>query len=567
MNVKQGMVSLKDKRISPKNESIDVVENGEIVSERTVNAKIFDLNNGKRQAKVYSCPIHWKDKDGKFKNIDLTVKRKPLADDLPQFEYETKSGVYHAHFTKNKPWNYRLVVGDSWIEYEALFEESDSLQIEVETTNVGIKETITLLDKNAPTILQWKIDGKSVDEAPIYLLKPHAVDAKGNDVPVTSDGTDNLILTYELDTTNAVFPVVLDPTSVTATNDGAPGGANAVYNTIRNSSDPPGLDVRWGVGQQWVDPYYYIYRSFGSFALPEMSSVSACSLFLNGYGDYSDTDFDIYIHTSTHSDPLVKADFDLFDGHQATGSYNGTVLNNSWNSVDYSADWNEIVFNGAGLTAVLAKQNDTFNIVVISKEDYGNSTPTNQEKVTFNQSSIGGSEPYLSITYTQAITEAVSALVEVEALIPSSVIFPLSALVETEVAITAAKAAINAVSALLEMEATIPAKWEAISAVSALVEMEATIPGTKQQITAVSVLLELEIDTIDIWTDVWLLIPDYLNWQGTWVATTYYNNLDVVLHLSGDEIHAFVSKQDHNVGNNPVTVYQWWTRLIQEQWL
>ncbi len=65
----------------------------------------------------------------------------------------------------------------------------------------------------------------------------------------------------------------------------------------------------------------------------------------------------------------------------------------------------------------------------------------------------------------------------------------------------------------------------------------------------------------------WLYIPDYLNWMGTWSATVVYDDLDVVLYQDGDLIHVFVSKASHNVGNTPTTAYQWWTRLVQEQWM
>ena len=64
----------------------------------------------------------------------------------------------------------------------------------------------------------------------------------------------------------------------------------------------------------------------------------------------------------------------------------------------------------------------------------------------------------------------------------------------------------------------------------------------------------------------WILIPDYLNWQGVWVTTTSYERDDLVLYQDGDLIHAFVSKTSHNVGNVPTTAYQHWTRLVQEKW-
>ena len=64
----------------------------------------------------------------------------------------------------------------------------------------------------------------------------------------------------------------------------------------------------------------------------------------------------------------------------------------------------------------------------------------------------------------------------------------------------------------------------------------------------------------------WLLIPDNLNWQGVWSITTSYDNRDVVLYQDGDQIHAFVSKQSHNIGYTPTVNHEWWTRLVQTEW-
>jgi len=189
-------------------------------------------------------------------------------------------------------------------------------------------------------------------------------------------------------------------TDVKASNDGYITSANANYDTARNAiAGNQAITIILYIGQL-VTPIYGIRRPFASFQIPDMVSLTAASLFLNGAADFSTTDFDIYIHLSTYSDPLVKEDFDLFDGHQASGAYNGTILNNAWNSVDYSAGWNEIVFNAAGLSAVLAAKNSTLKIVLISKEDYDNSVPTYDEYCAFNSSETAGNEPYLSITYT-----------------------------------------------------------------------------------------------------------------------------------------------------------------------
>ncbi|MFA5186604.1 MAG: hypothetical protein WC551_09030 [Patescibacteria group bacterium] len=400
MDVRTGIAAIvaAHKVIPLNNTPTDVAEPLEIISERTATAKIFDIGNGERQAHIYPCPVHYKTPEGTFVSIDPAVKRKPLLDPLPGFQYEVKSGLYHAHFDKDRPWNYRFCLGDAWVEYEALFEESESLTIKVETSRVGVKETVTLKDKSALVKLQWRVTWSS-GESVIITPAIAAVDASGKRVPASTSESDG-VLTCELDISGATFPITVDPSSVVATNDGFVNSADATFDTARNAAAGDYADASSLSIGLTKPSTYSVYRTFCSFAIPDMSAVSAASFFAYGLSDASTTDFEIYIHTSTYSDPLVKEDFDLFDGHQATGAYNGTVLNNTWDSSSYSATWNEIVFNAAGKSAVLAKKADTLKLVLISKEDFADSAPTGSEGVMFCPSTESGKEPYLSITFT-----------------------------------------------------------------------------------------------------------------------------------------------------------------------
>jgi hypothetical protein len=208
-----------------------------------------------------------------------------------------------------------------------------------------------------------------------------------------------------LDVADAIFPIKVDPTStVVATNDKGIRNLSLVsYVTARDAAAGEYVYDQPTVGQAFNVDTWYVYRIFASFAIPDIPAgavLTAASLFLYGYYDASTDDFDAYIHTSTYSNPLVKEDFDLFDGHQASGAYNGTILNNAWNSSSYSATWNEITFNAAGLAAILAKENDTFKMAMISKNDYDNTAATDYyDACQFYPSTEVGKEPYLSITF------------------------------------------------------------------------------------------------------------------------------------------------------------------------
>lgn len=377
----------------------DVVDANEIVSARTETAKVYDIGGGLRRAIVKTSPVHFRDTDGKLKTIDMSVKRKCTLADKSHGEFETVSGLYKAHYPADKPWNYRLEMGDSWVEYEAQFEESKSLDISVETLRTGIKETITLFDADAPTRLTWNVSKSGTG---ITMLPPTAVDATGKDVPVTvTEGKGTL--TYDVDVTGVTWPVVVDPTSVTATNDGRIFAYNATYLTARNATSGGGVNSTLGAGQ-WNDSgTRIVYRSFMSFAIPAYARdehALSVSMFLEGNWDGSATDFDMYVVEATYTDPAAVDNFNDFDGWAASGTYTGTVLNDTWNSASYSATWNEVEFNSSGISVVDEAGSTTLKLALLSSRDYTSTDPssTETEYVLFEGSATADKEPYLSIT-------------------------------------------------------------------------------------------------------------------------------------------------------------------------
>lgn len=192
--------------------------------------------------------------------------------------------------------------------------------------------------------------------------------------------------------------------TIIATNDGfAQTLAAETYLAARDATAGTSKDLEEiHVGQkQDISAKYYNFRGFLSFTIPDLPSLSSATLMLHGYSDGSDTDFDLYVLSSTYSNPLVKEDFDLFDGHQVSGVYTGTILNNTWNTEGLSADWNTITFNAAGLAAILAAKNTTWKIALISSRDYNNTTPSGAEDIGLRSSGYWpGMEPYLSLTYS-----------------------------------------------------------------------------------------------------------------------------------------------------------------------
>ncbi len=174
-----------------------------------------------------------------------------------------------------------------------------------------------------------------------------------------------------------------DEISPTATNEGRIVASNATYTTAQGATTGSADFDYFYVGQETDS--FGVFRSFMTFAIPATSEVAACVLHLDGYLNHSTTDFEIYVVSSTYSNPMDGNDFDL------VGS---TAWNETWNSSSYSADDNAITFNATGRAVVLAAQGGTLRMALRSLEDINISAPTGQEDVHFNIN------PTLTITYT-----------------------------------------------------------------------------------------------------------------------------------------------------------------------
>ena len=197
-----------------------------------------------------------------------------------------------------------------------------------------------------------------------------------------------------------------DTTTATGILDGVIIMSNAVYATARNAETGDAVITTFISIGQISAAEFQVNRGFLAFPVPHFDSAEACTLYLNGAKDYSDAEFEIYIvNASDYKSTLATADFDAFSGHQASGAYDGTVLNETWASTSYSADWNKIVFNSDGLSALTGVVLDTLWIALLSKEDYTASEPAGSEYMNFDSSENAGTEPYLSFTYTLATGE------------------------------------------------------------------------------------------------------------------------------------------------------------------
>jgi len=394
--------------------------------EKRDNIKIFKGKDNKRQAHVYSNPVNYFDSDDfTYKPIDLTEKEiSALAklNPLRKHDKYVDAGNYKATWMNGKQHDYTYFdkSGDYSIKYEFL-SDTESITIETIPTNTGVKQNYILEDDNATFTLKWAMETNAVmdgadsnselifrDDAGEFkfrVTKPTAWDANKDNVIVSSSVVGDTLV-YEVNLTGEeVFPITVDPNTtvdpIYAEDGYLAMGHELTYSDARDPETAETRGTYFLIGQLTG---FSVMRADASFIIPELAAVSACSLFVDGSSNGSTDDFDVYILSSTYGPTLTTADYNEFDGWVSGGAHTGTVLNDTWNTASYSADWNTIIFNSAGRDSVVAAANDTLWIVLISKEDYDNSEPTDSESVSFTAGGLGATGAYLSFTYASVPT-------------------------------------------------------------------------------------------------------------------------------------------------------------------
>ncbi len=387
------------------------LEPGEYLSLRTEQSVTVQTKQGTRHTQVYSRNKYYRDG-----SVLLAADVESRPDNSGLYTMAVEAGAYTYRYNPSDTQaGSCFEVGDTSVSLCPAGDWTGKAST-VEPVSYGVKETI-LFSPGASPEISWMVSSDAVitfrDGALVFCGRdgdflfyvPPAVaeDAAGKDVPVFASFSGDT-LTYRIaPCDDTVFPVLLDPTiSITTQQDGYITSANAVYTVAHDSLSGSGIaGHNIQVGQN-MD--FQIFRSFLSFPVPEMGTVMACSLYLEGAGDYSTDDFEIYILGASEYGPEFEDDdFPRFDGHQSSGAYNGTVLNEMWNTASYVSGWNAVEFNAAGRDSVLAAAGDTIRIAIISKEDYLHSIPASNEYVKFDGSLDDTREPYLSIEYLPAM--------------------------------------------------------------------------------------------------------------------------------------------------------------------
>lgn len=358
------------------------------------------------------------------------------ADLAPKPEHEGR----WTHAVKGRGWLARLDAADNSAGYR--FERDDLAvtwtpagdrtgeTVRLDPTPDGIKETYTL-DQTSDGAVSWRFETGAASatlEDGVVLFRDgtgnvrfrtmpaSAADAAGTPVPVSVELAGDTLTYRALIPPDAARPVTVDPG--TTTGDILDAGHNitrATYLEARNATASTSINANvLSVGTYVMSNDNEVFRSDLAFplALPDVQTVAACTLYVWGQSDQSDTDIPLYmLGASAAGSSFEMADYNDFNGWQSSGGYTGTVLNESWNSSSFATGaYNRIVFNQAGRDSVMAALEDTLRIILLSQNDYQGVQINGSAYVGF-RSRTYQYPPYLSMSYEpyQCNTEYVNA--------------------------------------------------------------------------------------------------------------------------------------------------------------
>ena len=381
-------------------------------------------------AHIYTEPIHYRAAgDSVWRKIDPTVKPKPfiryawgvVTGGRP---YEVQAGPYVAEFSEDKPQDYRFESGKASIEFEALF-DTTGVEIKVESTRRGVKEQVILSEKSSK-ILSWKLivdgairdgenggwvvingDGEKAFSIPVIT----ATDANGRQVPVRA-ALDKGILTADVDTDGAAWPVTVDPSVAIIGRTAAKTGycnqsGNDTYENVRNATSCTSVSTAvMYIGQAWDSgTFHKTWRSKLTFDTSSLSTVATIDsgkiIFCCG-DDQGATNFALHIIEGTWdtAGDIAVDWYNDFTGWASSGAYTITDLADSISTTTFTTgDSLRFTLNATGLGEINTTGYSKFSL--LSGRDIGNavSTITLNEYIYSDPASL-----YLQVYYTPQYT-------------------------------------------------------------------------------------------------------------------------------------------------------------------
>ncbi|MNO81108.1 tRNA(Glu)-specific nuclease WapA precursor [compost metagenome] len=256
---------VKEKNTTIDNINLFAPSKVEVIDERTLWSKKYLLENGDYQEEISLVPIHYEDEQGKFQDIDtqlienlnIPLEVKPSKDSIntylkysemkkkgkkntQQFEIEESYSAYNVPYDINISKNIKngysigkenekitfIPIGakssmgkvtansNNKIFFSDVWKNSD---VELEVTNMGIKENIILKDRKAPKSFKFSIIKNRDNITKLDMLPSYLIDNNNTyrDIKTTiiegENGVD--ILEISIDDTGLEYPITIDPTT------------------------------------------------------------------------------------------------------------------------------------------------------------------------------------------------------------------------------------------------------------------------------------------------------------------------------------------------------------------
>jgi len=177
----------------------------------------------------------------------------------------------------------------------------------------------------------------------------------------------------------------------TAFDDGYIYASDSLYSVARGATTGDGAQSTY----LWFGQYddfggdSLIVRAFLTFGfgdIPGGAIIDSAKIIFDGRTPNYGTHFWYNIYVATYSS-IVTSEFNAFIGWQSgMQTYTGDSLAISLYSGDYSADDNVMYMRQSGLDSITAHIGDSLKLVILSREDVTADTPTNEEKIQFEDS-------------------------------------------------------------------------------------------------------------------------------------------------------------------------------------
>lgn len=392
------------------NTDIETVAAGvELVELRTETTEVYTTDTpGKRVMRVYSKPVHYRDKEtGRLEKYDFAerdVDASVKGDARRKHDKYVKIGNHGMGWMKGKKHDYRFNHESGYYVQYTLLTVQAGMAVETETNRDGVKQTYTMSDSTWTGRLRWTLEtdatmtvnGAEVvytDSTGAFLFRtssPVAWDADGKDVPVTVTVQGDT-LTYDADVTGVVWPVVVDPSTIigeTTVKTGSGSAYNSSYQTARSTQTAMTTyhyDLYTGQVYNSGNGLYTVFRGYLTFdtsSLPNTAIIDSARVKLTVSQDYSTADFDIYLVEGTFnaSGDMGGEWFNDFVGWQSSGAYSVTSLADSVGTAGISpGDTLVFTLNGDGFDAV--NRTGYTTMTVLSYRDVEGTQPSVSERV------------------------------------------------------------------------------------------------------------------------------------------------------------------------------------------